>query len=117
MERLNAFLNGAGEGGNISLPQPQQPPTILLIDERRQLVKLIRQQTSNLSRHKIHKWWCLSMNLWVALQGRMKTQHRGKQKKRHLQASNSPCDFQETGMVQRGVLLWKPAYFAVVIPV
>lgn len=115
-ERLNAFLDGTGEGGNTPLPQPQQPP-MLLIDERRQLVELIRQRTSHLSEDEIHKRRCLSMNLWVGLQGRTEAQRRGMQKKRHLQAPNSPRDCQETGTVQKGVLLPKPAKFAVVIPV
>ncbi|KAI1957073.1 hypothetical protein LOZ58_005995 [Ophidiomyces ophidiicola] len=70
-ERLNAFLGGSDEGDKRRRPLPMAPPPPpnLLIKERRGFMELIHWRTSDLSDNEIYKWQCLSMSLWVEMQG------------------------------------------------
>ncbi|KAI1932523.1 hypothetical protein LOZ66_006844 [Ophidiomyces ophidiicola] len=46
------------------------PPSRLLIEERKDFVEVIQQRTLDLSEDEIYKRRCLSISLWVAMQGR-----------------------------------------------
>ncbi|KAI1935734.1 hypothetical protein LOZ57_006872 [Ophidiomyces ophidiicola] len=117
-ERLNAFLGGSDEGDKRRRPLPMAPPPPpnLLIEKRRGFVELIHRRTSDLSDNEIYKRRCLSMSLWVEMQGRKKAQQVGKLRKQHLTHTNPPHVSVEIRTKQRTMQLPASASFVVVVP-